>query len=1212
MKKNYRFLATVLVAACCGVATAQNDFWQQTNGPIGATVTEVVIHPADDAIFIAVENEGVHRSTDGGETWVLTSEDLRGETVTALAIHPNGDLYAGTASGVFRSSDSGASWAKVYLGNVQSLAIDPQNGDLFAGLSSRDDGTVVHSSDNGVTWEAFSAGLNDVGTLPSLAVSAATGDLFLATSDSGVFRSTDRGESWHSVNQGITALEIRAVAVHPNGSVFVGTGKDTTFAVHDEYIYRSEDNGETWTRVYNRTFVGVRTFSFNAAGNIFASTRRGVLRSTDDGSTWQEANDGLRSLYVFDLAFDSGGRAVVVTHCTGVFASDNNGGSWAAINGDLKYTSILSLVVKPTTGQVYVGTHCGGVFRSLNDGATWEWAGLQGATVNALAVSPTGKLFAGTSFFDIGAAGDVYRSSDDGVTWRNISPDNDYFLSLAFDPDGRLFAGTGYFQLSGFGFADYGDIYRTADEGDSWARVAEKLDDHVFALAAHPEGRMFAGTREGVYRSFGEFWHKILNQNSRSLLTDPGTGDVFAGTEDGIFRSSDEGESWTHLISWSKNHVFSLARTADGHLYAGTAKEGVLFSDDHGETWTPVNAGLTNMNVQALAVKDGTAKVFAGTLGHGVFLHESGPTPPAAPVLASPGDGAVDQPMTLTLSWHAVTSAQTYHLQVSTSSDFASTVVDEDGLTGTSRQVGPLAENTQHFWRVRAANAAGAGDWSEVRSFTTGSAGTAQRVVWLDDAAGSPGVRVEMSVRLSAQGDENALGFSVAFNPEILTSPEAQLGADAGSAQIIVNDSQASDGRLGVTIALGSGQTFPADTVEVAVLGFTIAENTEAESAAVEFGDQPVTREVSDAAANALEVSWVDGTVTIIRGLEADVAPRPSGNASLTVSDWVQVGRFAAGLDTARTDVNEFQRADCAPRATFGNGSLTVSDWVQAGRYAAGLDEPVPAAGPVAPGTPPPMLAAKTASIAFSGSARTVRAVAEQLVEGQTDTVTIELETEGDENALGFTLTFDPTILQFDTAAVAPGLSNASLIINSQQAGDGRLGLALALQAGQTFPSGAQAIIHVRFRVDANAGGRETTLDFGDTPTAREVSDAQANALDTSWEPLIVTVGVPTAVSDDFETIPTRFALQQNYPNPFNPETTIEFAVPERTHVTLRVFDITGRTVATLVDEPLAPSRYRVVFEAGELPSGVYFYRLEARGGSGPGFVETRKLTLLK
>jgi hypothetical protein len=97
-------------------------------------------------------------------------------------------------------------------------------------------------------------------------------------------------------------------------------------------------------------------------------------------------------------------------------------------------------------------------------------------------------------------------------------------------------------------------------------------------------------------------------------------------------------------------------------------------------------------------------------------------------------------------------------------------------------------------------------------------------------------------------------------------------------------------------------------------------------------------------------------------GFEGDVSPRPNGNnnGSVSISDWVQVGRFAAGLDTPAAG-GEFQRADCAPKNTLGNGSISISDWVQAGRYAAGLD-PVPAAGgPTTPGGSAPQPEASTA-----------------------------------------------------------------------------------------------------------------------------------------------------------------------------------------------------------------------------------------------------------
>ena len=89
--------------------------------------------------------------------------------------------------------------------------------------------------------------------------------------------------------------------------------------------------------------------------------------------------------------------------------------------------------------------------------------------------------------------------------------------------------------------------------------------------------------------------------------------------------------------------------------------------------------------------------------------------------------------------------------------------------------------------------------------------------------------------------------------------------------------------------------------------------------------------------------------------------------------------------------------------------------------------------------------------------------------------------------------------------------------------------------------------------------------------------------------------------------IPKEFALAQNYPNPFNPSTTIRFALPKRSSVKLKIYDLLGREVVTLVDEDLQPGEYQVEFDASSLASGVYIYRLEAEG-----FVQAKKLMLLK
>jgi len=98
-----------------------------------------------------------------------------------------------------------------------------------------------------------------------------------------------------------------------------------------------------------------------------------------------------------------------------------------------------------------------------------------------------------------------------------------------------------------------------------------------------------------------------------------------------------------------------------------------------------------------------------------------------------------------------------------------------------------------------------------------------------------------------------------------------------------------------------------------------------------------------------------------------------------------------------------------------------------------------------------------------------------------------------------------------------------------------------------------------------------------------------------------------TAVEDELTTIPTVFKLEQNYPNPFNPTTKIKFAVPEKSNVVIKIYDILGSEAATLVNQEMDAGSYENDFNAAGLSSGVYLFRMEAGN-----FVETRKMILLK
>ena len=102
------------------------------------------------------------------------------------------------------------------------------------------------------------------------------------------------------------------------------------------------------------------------------------------------------------------------------------------------------------------------------------------------------------------------------------------------------------------------------------------------------------------------------------------------------------------------------------------------------------------------------------------------------------------------------------------------------------------------------------------------------------------------------------------------------------------------------------------------------------------------------------------------------------------------------------------------------------------------------------------------------------------------------------------------------------------------------------------------------------------------------------------------TFDVVTSVEEKNQ-LPTTYGLEQNYPNPFNPVTTIKYQIPEQSFVTLKVYDVLGNEIATLLNEEKPIGNYEVEFDASSLSSGIYFYKLQA--GS---FVETKKMLLLK
>lgn len=109
------------------------------------------------------------------------------------------------------------------------------------------------------------------------------------------------------------------------------------------------------------------------------------------------------------------------------------------------------------------------------------------------------------------------------------------------------------------------------------------------------------------------------------------------------------------------------------------------------------------------------------------------------------------------------------------------------------------------------------------------------------------------------------------------------------------------------------------------------------------------------------------------------------------------------------------------------------------------------------------------------------------------------------------------------------------------------------------------------------------------------------------WDSTTVAIVLADIGNNLIESTPQTFELNNNYPNPFNPSTKISYSIPKQSRVTLKVYDLIGNEVSTLVSEEMAAGNYEFEFDASKLGSGVYLYKLQAGN-----FIETKKMILLK
>jgi len=316
------------------------------SGAVGAgLVTKLVIDPhTPTTLYAGAGCSGVLTSLDGAGSWHGSTTGLTNTAVLALIIDPvtPTKLYVGTFSGVFRSTDSGSTWAAVSTGlgdnipghdapAVYALAIHPTiPTTLYATTGMR----VFKSTDGAGTWVI--SGLFDTSSVQVLAVDPVTPRTIYAGTMGGLFKSTDAAGTW--VRTGLLdTVVVDALAVHP-------TTSDTIYA-----------------------------------GAHAGPSGGGVFKSTDAGRTWRHTNSGLPATTVSALAIDPSNPETIYATGLGVFKSTDGGDTWSAVNTGLTYPYVAALAIDPATPTtLYSATFNGDVFKSIDGAATWHATGLAG------------------------------------------------------------------------------------------------------------------------------------------------------------------------------------------------------------------------------------------------------------------------------------------------------------------------------------------------------------------------------------------------------------------------------------------------------------------------------------------------------------------------------------------------------------------------------------------------------------------------------------------------------------------------------------------------------------------------------------------------------------------------------------------------------------------------------------------------------------------
>jgi len=625
-----------------GILWLSNDKgqnWDTLNSLFNFTnIHSFAVH--DNTAYAATWGGGMYKTNTGGEVWGKL-ESNESFSASAVAIVNNGmeELYVADRAKPFlyKSIDGGLSWDTIFdagpdYRRLMGIDIDKQN-------TSRLYVSAMKAQGAGLTGDLFSLEnstseiiTNELPRLPlTIRVSPSNSNLLYAVlHESGVYKSTNKGESWSEisdVSRGLPNCGFNDLVIDPNNSdmLYLLGGSDIRFSTIASAgiepdsvmaVYKSANNGESWEKINNNVFGensgNIKSMSFynNSSNHIYLAAENGVFYTTDGGINWTEEPDlfyktlsGLAisadTVYAFTL-----GAGVITGIINGDFTI-----TWDAKVGFKNEIAFAQILKHPVEASIlFASAYPGGIFKSYDYGETWHERnfGIPSFKVNdplregyyALDINQDNPEIMYLGLYKKG----VYRSFNGGDTWYPVNGSN---WEMGVAPITCLVSDVSDENIVYVGTLD--GLYKTSDGGNTWEEFNNGMGKkEIRSINMNVNGNLHVGTKgNGLYTLFEDSWipnngfgnwgiswpmwdNRPMYQYTSLLIHPENNQRMIMGTfPQGIYISTDEGTSWKESnIGWTNDGVFRLVCHPNNPeiVYAGTYN-GINISYDFGQSW---------------------------------------------------------------------------------------------------------------------------------------------------------------------------------------------------------------------------------------------------------------------------------------------------------------------------------------------------------------------------------------------------------------------------------------------------------------------------------------------------------------------------------------------------------------------------------------------------------------------------------------------------